>query len=73
MRVVVGKGAQAIVFFLAGGVPERKFDVGVVYEDVVDVVFEDCRFARRVLSALSQWQEEGELTGLTILSESSLV
>ena len=30
---------------MAGGIPERELDVGVVDEDVVDVVLEDGRLA----------------------------
>ena len=41
MGVVVGEGAQAVEFFLAGGVPEGKLDVDIVDEYVVYVVFED--------------------------------
>jgi hypothetical protein len=46
--VVVGEGAQAVEFFLAGGVPEGELHVDVVDEDVVDVVFEDGGFAEEV-------------------------
>lgn len=45
VRVVVRQRAQAVEFFLPGRVPERELDVRVVDEDVVDVVFEDGRFA----------------------------
>lgn len=34
MGVVVGEGAEAVEFFLPGGVPEGELDVHVVYEDV---------------------------------------
>ena len=39
----VGEGAQAVVFFLAGGVPESELDgfVGGCVEFLGDVVFED--------------------------------
>lgn len=39
MGVIVGEGAEPVEFFLAGRVPEGELDVGVVDEDVVDVVF----------------------------------
>jgi hypothetical protein len=32
--VVVGEGAEAVEFFLAGGVPQGEFDMGAVDEDV---------------------------------------
>ena len=41
MGVIVRKGAQAVEFFLAGGVPERELDVDIINKDVVDVVFEN--------------------------------
>lgn len=41
MGVIVRKGAQAVEFLLAGGVPEGQFDVDVINEDIVDIVFED--------------------------------
>lgn len=44
MGVIVRKGAQAVKFFLAGGVPEGELDVDIINEDVVDVVFENGRF-----------------------------
>ena len=47
MGVVVGKRSQTVEFFLSGCVPEREFDVDIVDEDVVDVVFEDGWFAVR--------------------------
>lgn len=34
VRVVVGERAESVEFFLAGGVPEREFDVDIVHEDV---------------------------------------
>ena len=36
MGVVVGKGAQAVEPFLAGGVPEGEIDVHVVDKDVCE-------------------------------------
>jgi hypothetical protein len=39
--VVVGEGAESIEFFLTGCVPEGEFNVDIVDEYVVDVVFED--------------------------------
>ena len=47
MGVVVGEGAQAVEFFLAGGVPEGELDVDVVNENIVDVIFEDGGFIDR--------------------------
>lgn len=41
MGVVIRKGAQAVEFFLARGIPEGELDVDIIDEDVVDVVFED--------------------------------
>jgi hypothetical protein len=49
VRVIVGEGSQPVEFFLPGGVPEREFDMDVVDENVVDVVFEDGGFARCLL------------------------
>lgn len=34
MGIVVGEGAQAVEFFLAGGVPKGEFDMDIVDEDV---------------------------------------
>ena len=34
MGVIVGEGAEAIEFFLAGCIPEGKLDVDVIDEDV---------------------------------------
>jgi len=36
MCVVVGEGAEAVEFFLAGGVPEGEFDVDIVDEDIYE-------------------------------------
>lgn len=36
MGVVVGEGAQAVEFFLAGGVPEGELDVDVVDEYICE-------------------------------------
>ena len=43
MCVIIRKGAQAVKLLLAGGVPEGEFDVDIIDEDVVDIVFEDGR------------------------------
>jgi hypothetical protein len=37
--IIVGQGAQTVEFFLAGRVPEGKFYVDIVDEDVVDIIF----------------------------------
>lgn len=34
MGIIVGEGAEAVEFFLAGGVPEGELDVDIVDEDV---------------------------------------
>jgi hypothetical protein len=67
--VVVGEGAQAVEFFLAGRVPEGELDVDVVDEDVVDVVFEDGGFAaemERLGFCDRGWEEEEWRERLTI-------
>ena len=51
--IPVVHGRKRLVALLAGCVPERELDVGVVDEDVVDVILEDGGFAegRRGLAA----------------------
>lgn len=44
MCVVVREGTESIEFFLAGRVPEGEFDVDIVDEYVVDIVFKDGGF-----------------------------
>ena len=41
MGVIIRKRAQAVEFFLAGGIPQGELDVNIIDEDVVDVVFEN--------------------------------
>jgi hypothetical protein len=41
MRVGVGKRAETVVIFLAGGIPEGELDVLAVHLDIGDVVLEN--------------------------------
>lgn len=55
MGVIVRKGAQAVEFFLAGGVPEGELDVDIINEDIMNVVFENSRFVYcRKVTAMAQ-------------------
>ena len=43
MRVGIGERAEAVVVFLAGGIPQGQLDVLAVDLDIGDVVLEDGR------------------------------